>query len=127
MSADLGSAAGEPAPAVIDRAGLGQLVTVLHSLGYRVIGPTLGDSAIELAELDSADDLPSGWGVETGPGHYRLRRRADSAVFGHSAGAQSWKQFLHPPRQPLWTSDGTTFEPVARRPGPAGLPRRTGV
>ena len=30
------------------------------------------------------------------------------AAFGHSAGPQSWKQFLHPPRERLWagTRDG---------------------
>jgi hypothetical protein len=43
--------------------------------------------------------LPAGWGVETGPGRYRLHRRPDAAVFAHSAGPQSWKQVLHPPRE----------------------------
>ncbi len=97
---------------VIDAAGLRHLVSTLIDRGYRVIGPTRSDNAIELAELTSADDLPRGWGVDVGPGHYRLRRRADSALFGHSAGPQSWKQFLHPPRQRLWSSD----EPVAEEP-----------
>ena len=39
-----------------------------------------------------------------------MRRRDDSALFGHSAGPQSWKQFLHPPRQRLWSSDGAAPE-----------------
>ena len=43
--------------------------------------------------------------METGPGYYRLRRRDDEAVFAHSAGPQSWKQFLHPPRRQLWSSN----------------------
>ena len=88
---------------VFGRAGLDRLVEELISGGYRVIGPTRRDSAIVLGELDSAARLPAGWGVETGPGHYRLRRRDDEAVFGHSAGPQSWKQFLHPPRRQLWS------------------------
>jgi formate hydrogenlyase subunit 6/NADH:ubiquinone oxidoreductase subunit I len=92
--------------AVIDTTGLRQLVSVLQERGYRVVGPTLSDNAIVLAELESADDLPRGWGVDVGPGHYRLRRRDDDAAFGHSAGPQSWKQFLHPSRQKLWSSDG---------------------
>ncbi|AFM16493.1 hypothetical protein Mycch_1702 [Mycolicibacterium chubuense NBB4] len=92
--------------AVIDAAGLAELVEALKRRGYRVIGPTVRDSAIVLAELSSAEDLPSGWGVDVAPGHYRLRQRADDAVFGHSAGPQSWKQFLHPPRQRLWSSEG---------------------
>ena len=70
-----------------------------------------------LAELTSADDLPQGWGVDVGPGHYRLRRRDDDALFGHSAGPQSWKQFLHPPRQRVWSSDG-----AASPSRPRGMP-----
>jgi ferredoxin len=94
--------------ASFDAAGLHRLVEVLIERGYRVVGPTLRDNAIVLAELQSADDLPRGWGVDVGPGQYRVRRRDDDAAFGHSAGPQSWKQFLHPPRQRLWagTRDG---------------------
>ncbi|MBX9640755.1 MAG: 4Fe-4S dicluster domain-containing protein [Mycobacteriaceae bacterium] len=87
---------------LLDTAGLHRLVDVLTEHGYRVIGPTVRDNAIVLAELQSASDLPRGWGVEVSPGHYRLRRREDDAAFGHSAGPQSWKQFLHPPRQRMW-------------------------
>ncbi|QLL05679.1 4Fe-4S dicluster domain-containing protein [Mycobacterium vicinigordonae] len=94
---------------LLDVAGLHKLVESLIERGYRVVGPTLRDNAIVLSELDSAADLPRGWGVDVGPGHYRVRRRDDKAVFGHSAGAQSWKQFLHPARLRLWAGsrDGT--------------------
>ena len=94
---------------VLDRAGLDALVAALAARGYRVVGPTVRDDAIVLAELSSGADLPDGWGVDVAPGSYRLRRRDDRAVFGHSAGPQSWKQFLHPPRRPIWTSDGSSF------------------
>ena len=60
---------------VLDRVGLDRLVELLIAEGYRVIGPTLRDGAIVLAELDSAGQLPAGWGVEIGPGLYRVRRR----------------------------------------------------
>ncbi|WP_077100086.1 4Fe-4S dicluster domain-containing protein [Mycobacterium terramassiliense] len=95
--------------ASLNAAGLHRLVEVLIERGYRVVGPTLRDNAIVLAELESADDLPRGWGVDVSPGQYRVRRRDDGAAFGHSAGPQSWKQFLHPPRQRIWagTRDGT--------------------
>lgn len=94
-----------PGAELLDTAGLHRLVEVLIARGYRVVGPTLRDNAIVLAELESAGDLPRGWGVDVGPGHYRLLRRDDDALFGHSAGPQSWKQFLHPPRQRLWAGD----------------------
>ncbi|MFD5246089.1 4Fe-4S dicluster domain-containing protein [Amycolatopsis sp. NPDC058340] len=102
--------------AVLDLAGLDALIRTLITSGRTVIGPVLRDDAITLAELDSAADLPSGWGVETGPGHYRVHRRADAALFGHSAGSQSWKRFLHPPRRPLLTSGPGGFQPVREDP-----------
>jgi ferredoxin len=84
--------------------GLHPLVDALRVRGYTVVGPTVRDGAIVLAELDSADALPYGWGVDTAPGRYRLRERGDRAAFGHAAGPQSWKRFLRPPRSPLWTA-----------------------
>jgi len=96
-----------PAPRLIDVDGLGALYRVLVAEGYRVIGPAVQDGAIVLRELTSADELPFGWGVELEAGSYRLRRRADDAAFGHAAGPQSWKRFLHPPREKLWSATRT--------------------
>lgn len=94
---------------VLDRSGLNALLAVLADRGYRVIGPTVRDEAIVLDDLGSGADLPDGWGVDVAPGVYRIKRRDDGAVFSHSSGAQSWKQFLHPPNNKLWSTDGTTF------------------
>jgi formate hydrogenlyase subunit 6/NADH:ubiquinone oxidoreductase subunit I len=98
-----------PPAVVIERDGLDVLIRALIVDGYRVVGPTVRNGAIVLAELDSPSQLPDGWGVDVAPGHYRLRPREDDAVFAHSAGPQSWKQFLHPSRQRLWSTrpDGT--------------------
>jgi ferredoxin len=97
-----------PAPRLIGREGLGELYQALAAEGYRVIGPTLQDGAIVLRELSSAAELPFGWGVRLEPGGYQLRRRDDEAAFGHAAGPQSWKQFLHPPREKLWSAERTS-------------------
>jgi ferredoxin len=91
---------------------LDPLVAALRDDGYRVIGPTVRDGAIVLAEIESADALPYGWGVTLRPGGYQLRRRDDGAAFANSAGPQSWKSFLHPARTELWT---------ARRDGDGGF------
>jgi ferredoxin len=96
-----------PAPQLIDLDGLGALYRALVADGYHVIGPAVQDGAIVLRELASAAELPFGWGVELEPGGYRLRRRDDDAAFGHAAGPQSWKRFLHPPRERLWSADRT--------------------
>src|ERR1035437_4981613 len=90
-----------PVPRLIDIEGLGDLFEVLVSEGYHVIGPVVQDGAIVLRELSSPAELPFGWGVRLEPGGYQLRRREDTAVFGHAAGPQSWKRFLHPPRERL--------------------------
>ena len=85
--------------------GLAELIAWLRADGYQVIGPTVREGAVVLEELQAADQLPSGWGVDAAPGRYRLRRRTDGAAFATCAGPQSWKQFLHPPRRPLWSAD----------------------
>ncbi|MFJ7912363.1 4Fe-4S dicluster domain-containing protein [Kitasatospora sp. NPDC096204] len=89
----------------LDEAGLAALVAALRQRGFTVIGPTVRDGAIVLAELASAQELPYGWGIEAEAGTYRLHRRGDRAAFAHSAGPQSWKTFLHPPRARLWQAD----------------------
>ncbi|MFI5645989.1 4Fe-4S dicluster domain-containing protein [Kitasatospora sp. NPDC051705] len=93
------------AAAVIDRAGLDALIRVLAAQGRTVVGPTVRDGAVVLAELASGDELPYGWGVELEAGHYRLRPRPDGAAFAHSAGPNSWKAFLHPQRERQWSAD----------------------
>src|SRR6516165_8047310 len=108
---------------LMEAAALEALFTSLDEAGYRVIGPTARDGAIVLDELTAADDLPFGWGVQLEPGGYRLRRRDDTAAFGHSAGPGSWKQFLHPPREKLWSvrlADGG-FEAAADAAPPPRL------
>ncbi|GAA2633863.1 MULTISPECIES: 4Fe-4S dicluster domain-containing protein [Streptomyces] len=104
-AADAGAVPDHQDEAVLDRDGLDALVRVLKRRGRTVIGPTVRDGAIVLAELDSADALPYGWGVELEAGRYRLRRREDGAAFAHSAGPQSWKSFLHPERVRQWSAD----------------------
>ncbi|MEU6054568.1 4Fe-4S dicluster domain-containing protein [Streptomyces xanthochromogenes] len=109
------------ATAVLDRQGLEALVAALTAGGRTVVGPTVRDGAIVLAELDSAEQLPYGWGVELEAGHYRLRRREDGAAFAHSGGPRSWKNFLHPQREKLWSADRSSDgEPtvVAECPAP---------
>src|SRR5215475_8144786 len=108
---------------LMEAAALEALFASLDEAGYRVIGPTARDGAIVLDELAAVGELPFGWGVQLEPGGYRLRRRSDSAAFGHSAGPGSWKQFLHPPREKLWSvslADGG-FEAEASDAAPPRL------
>jgi len=85
----------------LDAARLDELFSVLHALGYTVVGPTLSDGAIVYDEITSPRDLPQGWSDEQSAGRYRLARRNDAAYFGYVVGPHSFKKYLFPPRQKL--------------------------
>ena len=55
------------------------------------------DGAIIYGEVRAVTDLPIGWTDEQEGGTYRLKKRADDALFGYAVGPHSWKKFLHPP------------------------------
>ncbi len=100
-------------PAIIERQHFQRLIDALIRKGYRVIGPVVRDGAIVYDELAALDDLPQGWTDEQDGGVYRLKRRADDALFGYAVGPHSWKKFLHPPHLRLWqarrNADGAEF------------------
>jgi ferredoxin len=79
-----------------------QLFTALRSREYQVVGPTVRDQAIVYDTLTSVADLPVGYTDEQDGGTYRLKKRADTALFGYAVGPHSWKKFLHPPIIRLW-------------------------
>ena len=106
--------------AVLDRAHFQHLLDALHASGYRVVGPSVRDAAIVYDEIARVDDLPVGWTDEQAPGHYRLKRRSDQALFGYVVGPHSWKKYLHPPIERLWRAqrDGKTFSISPESPAP---------
>ncbi|MGO9595124.1 MAG: 4Fe-4S dicluster domain-containing protein [Steroidobacteraceae bacterium] len=88
---------------LIDREGLQALIDALAGRGYQVLGPAVRDGAIVYDSITRVADLPAGWTDRQEAGRYRLERRADGALFGFAVGPQSWKRFLHPPIESLWT------------------------
>ncbi len=97
---------------VIETEAVGELVDVLRTRGFHILGPTVRDGAIVYDDLASAGDLPVGWTDTQAAGSYRLERREDEAVFGFAVGPHSWKQFLLPSRVSLWnaTRNGDGFD-----------------
>ena len=94
---------------VVEVGQLEALIQVLRAQGFEVIGPTVRDGAITLSHLESAKELPSGWTDEQQPGHYRLKKRDDDALFGYAVGPQSWKQYFHPAHVKLWEAEQQGF------------------
>ena len=101
---------------VLDRAGLDRLVEVLIAEGYRVIGPTVRDDAIVLAELDSARSCPPGGESRPAPAATGCTGGTTGPCSRIPRARRSWKQFLHPPRRQLWSAGrGRRIQP-ARNP-----------
>jgi sulfhydrogenase subunit beta (sulfur reductase) len=91
------------ASVVLPKAALAKLFENLRAVGFTLVGPTVRDGAIVLDELNKVEDLPIGWTDEHQPGQYRLKKIRDSGYFEFTVGPHSWKQFLFPPRQKLFS------------------------
>ena len=87
---------------VVEARDLDALLGALRERGHTLLGPTVRDGAIVIAEIGGAADLPVGWTDEQEGGRYRLRRRDDAAAFGYAVGPHSWKRYLHPPALVRW-------------------------
>src|SRR5690348_10396983 len=72
-----GSGRDEPVNGPVLLSGLDGLFTALEADGRTIVGPTVRDHAIVLAEIGSASQLPFGWRTEVEAGTYRLRRGDD--------------------------------------------------
>ena len=87
---------------VVEARDLDALLAALRERGHTLLGPSVRDGAIVVAEIGGAADLPVGWTDEQEGGRYRLRRRDDAALFGFAVGPHSWKRYLHPPALVRW-------------------------
>lgn len=109
---------------ILPLAGLPALFAALRDRGMEVIGPTVREDAVILAPLSGPQDLPAGWGDAQAPGRYRLARRADGALFGHTTPAGGWKRFLHPPDVRLFRAAVSAEDGFAITDGPPPAPRQ---
>ncbi|MCI4325063.1 MAG: 4Fe-4S dicluster domain-containing protein [Thermoplasmata archaeon] len=91
----------------LERSDFPRFLAALGTAGYRVVGPIVRDGAIVYGEIHQESDLPIGWTDRQEAGTYRLERRNDDALFGYAVGPQSWKKYLFPSRERLWTAHRT--------------------
>lgn len=98
---------------IIDTANLQKLFNLLIHNKYQLIGPKVCDNAITYETIKAIEDLPVGRGDEQEKGYYRLTQRSNKALFEYNAGPHSWKQFLHPPKLPLWQTIESSFPKYA--------------
>ena len=103
--------------------GLGPLVARLRERGCTVVAPVAKDRVVALGEIESADELATGWVDVQEPGHYRAESTT-TGPFRHAAPAAPWKRWLHPEQRlvvrlrsgnarPDLDASGTTVTPLA--------------
>lgn len=109
---------------LIDLTGLQALFDALRQRGYEIVGPAYRDDAIVYDRIDTVAQLPAGWTDRQAPGSYRLLRRADDAVFGYAVGPHSWKRYLFPPRQTLFSVQRQADGGLNFTPAPLDTPKR---
>lgn len=109
---------------LIDLAGLQALFDALTRRGYEIVGPVHRDGAIVYDRIDAVAELPAGWTDQQAPGSYRLSRRDDDAVFGYAVGPHSWKRYLFPPRQTLFSVQRLDDGGLSFKPEPIDAPKR---
>jgi len=89
---------------VLARSDFPLFLRAIQGAGYRVVGPTVRDGAIVYGDIRDETDLPIGWTDRQDAGTYRLERRKDAALFGYNVGPHSWKKYLYPSHERLWTA-----------------------
>ena len=108
----------------IAKPGLQAIIDALKGLGYRVVGPTVSESAVTYGDIESVSELPIGWTEEQEAGTYRLNRNGADTYFAYVVGPHSLKNHLYPPRTTIlesirsngaWTMKvpGATVKPLA--------------
>jgi sulfhydrogenase subunit beta (sulfur reductase) len=106
--------------AIIDRAGLDDMIGVLREQGFTTVGPTIREGAIVWDEIGETSDLPVGWTDRQQPGAYALEPRDDDRLFGFVVGPGSLKRWFHPERSVVWRGvvDGATWREEPPPPTP---------
>jgi len=107
-------------PRFLARSQMGALLELLSEGGRTIIGPSIRDGALVLAEIASVDDLPAGWQDEQAPGRYRLTDGHGERMFDVVNGPMSWKQHTFPARQAVARmrrdESGVSFEAISPDP-----------
>lgn len=88
----------------IPKSELDQILLDLSQHGFTNVGPHLQDESIIYTKVNGLKDLPRGIRTEQNPASYRMVQTGKDRYFDFIPGSHSWKQFLFPSRQELFTA-----------------------
>ncbi len=87
---------------VITKVAFNAILSRLREKGYETIGPRVKNDTLIYAPIEGVDDLPRGYITEQDAAHFRLTYTGHSRYFDAIPGAQSWKQYLFPPKSEIF-------------------------
>jgi len=89
------------------------LLRELQRRDFRMVGPVPDDEGIHLGDIGGIADLAKGWKAEHRPGNITWRQGDTETWFDYAALLDSWKQYVFPSREYLWTHENGTFQASA--------------
>lgn len=89
---------------IIEISELDHIIQILKDQGYKVVGPTIQNGAIVYSEISNSNDLSKGFTDNQKPGYYRLEKSNEYKFFDYVVGPQSWKKFLYPSVQKIFSA-----------------------
>lgn len=98
----------------IQKQTLDTILGRLQAGGFQTIGPRIKNDTLVYAPIEHLSDLPKGYVTEQVAGRFRLINTGHGRYFDLIPGAQSWKQYLFPPRVDLFSlqKSGKNWERV---------------
>ena len=87
----------------LPKAEFDNLLARLKEKGFETLGAKVDNETLVYEPISALADLPQGYISEQKAGHFRLKKANHKRYFDYTPGAHSWKQFLFPSRQELFT------------------------
>ena len=88
---------------VIHKTELDKLLVVLRQQGYQTVGPVIKHDALQYGPVETSLIFRKGYTSEQDAGQYRLKQTGHDRFFDITPGARTWKEYIYPPRQKLFT------------------------
>lgn len=87
----------------IKKSAFDSILARLREAGFQTIGPRIKNDTLVYEPVENLDQLPQGYITKQDAGRFRLVKSGHNRYFDLIPGAQSWKQFLFPPRLDLFS------------------------
>lgn len=86
------------------------LLRELQRRAFRTVGPVSDGEGVCIGEISEISDLARGWTADYQPGRATWRQGDTEAWFGYNVLLDSWKQYVFPSHECVWTYENGAFQ-----------------